>query len=410
MASGVITKVDSLQLSAAAPLVTSKAAIEVRTGIVAVIFEDADVLKCATYSCDSSGTLTKLDEETITGAGVALRVTSAVKIADGIAAFTYWNGSSPNFDGHVGTVAIASNGTITAAIIDVINYTGTAGKARITHAIGDFYAVGWSRNGTFLVTIEIDSSGNIAAALADSVVVNSSTSSDNSTHLQLSSGYVAVWYLDGLLAPDRMWVNTYSINVSTGALTAVDDAQWGTGVAGHRELWAFQISGTIRGVSYEEAFTSDGWVDTFDISDVGVVTTSLVDTFEYEPVQVRRWNSALSSGGIICLLFEDDDFFIQFKTVDVDSSGNIGDSIIDTETLNAVGFNTTDYPYLLLMENGVYVANYTDDGSALQVDSLTIGAGSIFPSQAITRVTNLIHRYVREGGVYTLEMSLGEVT
>lgn len=36
--------------------------------------------------------------------------------------------------------------------------------------------------------------------------------------------------------------------------------------------------------------------------------------------------------------------------------------------------------------------------------------GSIFPTEAITRVTNIIHRYNREEGVYTLEMALGEVT
>ena len=40
------------------------------------------------------------------------------------------------------------------------------------------------------------------------------------------------------------------------------------------------------------------------------------------------------------------------------------------------------------------------------------GGGSIFPTDAITRVTNLIHRYSRLGGrvSYTLEMNLGEVT
>ncbi len=36
--------------------------------------------------------------------------------------------------------------------------------------------------------------------------------------------------------------------------------------------------------------------------------------------------------------------------------------------------------------------------------------GAIFPTETITRVTNLIHRYNRKGGVYTLEMALGEVT
>ncbi len=35
---------------------------------------------------------------------------------------------------------------------------------------------------------------------------------------------------------------------------------------------------------------------------------------------------------------------------------------------------------------------------------------TIFPTQAITRVTNLIHRFNRTAGIYTLECALGEVT
>lgn len=38
------------------------------------------------------------------------------------------------------------------------------------------------------------------------------------------------------------------------------------------------------------------------------------------------------------------------------------------------------------------------------------GGGTIFPAEAITRVTNLIHRYNRKEGTYTLELALGEVT
>ncbi len=38
------------------------------------------------------------------------------------------------------------------------------------------------------------------------------------------------------------------------------------------------------------------------------------------------------------------------------------------------------------------------------------GGAIVFPREAITRVTNLIHRYNRKEGVYTLELALGEVT
>ena len=39
-----------------------------------------------------------------------------------------------------------------------------------------------------------------------------------------------------------------------------------------------------------------------------------------------------------------------------------------------------------------------------------VGGIEVFPTQAITRVTNMIHRYVRANGLFTLEIQLGEVT
>ncbi len=39
-----------------------------------------------------------------------------------------------------------------------------------------------------------------------------------------------------------------------------------------------------------------------------------------------------------------------------------------------------------------------------------VGGIRVFPSQAITRVTNMIHRYVRANGLFILELQLGEVT
>ncbi len=54
----------------------------------------------------------------------------------------------------------------------------------------------------------------------------------------------------------------------------------------------------------------------------------------------------------------------------------------------------------------------SDDGSfRADLFFLSFAADTvIFPSESITRVTNIIHRYVRANSTFTLEMSLGEVT
>lgn len=65
-------------------------------------------------------------------------------------------------------------------------------------------------------------------------------------------------------------------------------------------------------------------------------------------------------------------------------------------------------------DSGVTWPNPTPDGDYMFEDWGDLGGsgegGAIYPTEAITRVTNLIHRYNRATGVYTLEMALGEVT
>jgi len=53
---------------------------------------------------------------------------------------------------------------------------------------------------------------------------------------------------------------------------------------------------------------------------------------------------------------------------------------------------------------------FVDDSITGSGATQTGGFGQLYPSEAITRVTNLVHRYNRELGVFTLEQSLGSVT
>ena len=59
-----------------------------------------------------------------------------------------------------------------------------------------------------------------------------------------------------------------------------------------------------------------------------------------------------------------------------------------------------------------YVRAYVTAGTTAYGNEVVFWAdkGTVYPSDAITRVTNLIHRYNRDEGVYDLELALGEVT
>lgn len=365
MAKGDIGILDTLKWSDKSD---SQIVVEARDGIYAVFFEDADTPKCATFRCGHNGVLTKLDEKTLTGITTCAIVFSAIKITEGICAFTYISKTPYPYFGSVSTVAIAADGTITAAVIDTLEFESSSCYASfIAHATGDIFAIVFSNYVTdrsWLVTVDIDSSGNIGAAIEDSAQITTSFSNVINI-LKIADGIVAIFYHQTGDATSK--VETRSI-ASDGTIGAVI----------HSSLWAdtweydlrpFHVSGTIYACSYREGFTSDGWVNTFNIAADGTITSVDIDSQEYETVKVKRWPVGAGGGGVACFFYPDDDSYGQFKTIDIDSSGDIGASVLDTETIDGV---YADYCHILKISSVLYLVVWTDNDSYGQVKSVSV--------------------------------------
>lgn len=89
----------------------------------------------------------------------------------------------------------------------------------------------------------------------------------------------------------------------------------------------------------------------------------------------------------------------------------------DKTTNGAVGLGAfTSSITGLSAETHYYIRAYgtngggTTYGGEVEIVTKESGGGKVFPALAITRVTNLIHRYNRAEAIYTLEVALGEVT
>lgn len=409
MALGNITKLDTLRWSIVAD---SDIIIEVRDGIIAAFYDNYNVgaydIGCATFSCDSAGNLAKLDEKTLTGTDVCAIVFSAIKISDGIAAFTAIDHTSP-YDGWIATVAIAANGIITAAVIDTLEFTTDSYYHSIAHAIGDIYVIGWEKsslNRSWLCTVDIDSSGNIGSVL-DSVQPVDDYGQAIPV-VKIANGIIAYW----CFPEGDYWslLETRSIAADGTIGAVIDTADWS--YAGHYDMRAFHVSGTIYACSYREAYTSDGWVNTFGIAANGTITTVDIDTFEYEDYTIDRFPVGAAGGGIAIFFYPTEEQVDPWghpglaKIVDIDSSGNIGAAILDTETIDGV---FADYTQIIKLSDTLYVVSWIDDDGYGQAASLQVAAATVYPSDAITRVTNLIHRYDRAKNSYTLELALGDV-
>ncbi len=366
MALGTITILDTLKWSESSG---SQVAVEVRDGIIAVIFQtwDADfIVKCATFSYDGSGNLVKLDEGTLTGMAVtATIIYGIIKIADGILAFT-------DNDGYVCTVAIAANGTITTAILDELQFRADANCSEpfICHGTGDMWVISYYDpvgDDSYITTVEIDSSGAIAAAVAVTQQISIGFS-NNINSIKIADGKIAIFFADG--NDNLAHVETRTIS-GIGAISAIiDSSTWSD--ESQYDLRPFHITGTIYACSYRDGTDGGGWINTFNIAADGTITTVDIDSFNYEPAAggvPGRWATGGYGSGVAIVFYPDVNDYAQAKTVDIDGSGNIGASVLDTETVDNV---FADYTHLIKVSETMYIVIWSDDDVYGQAASLSV--------------------------------------
>ena len=379
MALGTITVLDTLQYSAYSE---GGQAIEVRSGIIAIVFVGASTTaKCATFSYTSAGVLTKLDEKTITGIAVCASVDGIIKITDGILAFTYnsvaglWSSGAKL---SLATININASGIITAASIDTLElydsnyfsvYAGIVQATGTTYAIA--FAVGGVTPGTtdssWLVTIDIDSSGNIGAALLDSQVITTSFSRTNSI-VKIADGVVALFYHETGDAANTVETRSIDANGIIGAV--IGTSAWSN--ERHYDLRPFYITGTIYACAYRDGSTGEGTVNTFNIAVGGTINNVDIDTFQFEATSIPIEQQELSAnygGGIACFFYPDGSAYGQFKTLSIDSSGNIGASVLDTETIDGVFAGAT---ILVKVSDTLFISLWDDNSGYGQASSLSI--------------------------------------
>jgi hypothetical protein len=151
-----------------------------------------------------------------------------------------------------------------------------------------------------------------------------------------------------------------------------------------------RISGNVYGISYADS-DSDGQVKTLTIANTGAITKSWIDTLEFAPANTVSYlklftvmNASVygvackdTSGGLI-------------RTMNISSTGTIGDAIIDTFTFDVDCFW---YPTVLYVNKSYYLIVYPGpdtggsfiyDGWSKTVTILTNWASPAFSSSSPT--------------------------
>lgn len=374
-----------------------------------------------------------------------------IHISGNIYAIAY---GGPFSDGFVCTLSIDTAGNVGAAVIDSLEFdTSACISPKICHISGDVYAIFYEGNECIgIVTVEIDSEGNIGAAVIDSF-----TSTDTGSN---------VAWCDPIHVSGDVYAVSYNDNSFQGRLMTVEIDTSGNIGASEIDTFTFDsrglctsivnISGTMYAIAYQGA-DSDGWISTIVIANDGTIADAVTAKGEFEPTLASYMRMIHIYGNIygICCAGEGNDGYI--KTVTISDAGAIS-SVIDSLEFDAV---KAVFPHMVRVGGSTYAVVYQDTSSYGVMKTFTIssagaisevlatstfdssrglepfaklipGSGGIlavaysgpdtdgfvktmavtsdskgYPVEAITRVTSIVHRFDR--GTYTLELGLGEV-
>ncbi len=278
-------------------------------------------------------------------------------------------------DGFLDTIEIDTNGSITPSVIDSLEFDTAQGRyPDLLHISGDVYAVAYSGNGNdgFLKTVEIDTSGNITNTVIDTLEFDTGQALFPDI-VHISGNFYAIAYQgprnDG-------WLKTVEIDTSGNITNSTVDS-WEYDTGNGREPSMINVSGTTFAI-VSRGGGGDGFVDTITISSSGVITKSIIDTLEYDTAYGGLPNIINISGDIYAIVYRGNGDDGWLKTIDIDSSGNITNTVVDSlefdsadgryaEIINATG------DFYLIVYRGV-----NSDGFVSLVDIDTSGnVGSV---------------------------------
>lgn len=188
----------------------------------------------------------------------------------------------PGADGFMKTVTISSGGTITTPENDSFEFDTVNGEFPYVEAIDtDTFAVFYDGGGTdgFVQTVSIDGSGDIASLIIDQFEFDTTFAYE--PHLVNVSGsmYAIAYEGDG----DDGFLVTIDIASDGNIAAAVTDSfEYQTTFA--EEPYLAYVSGESYAIAYEGP-DNDGFVSIVNMDSAGNITTPLVDTFEFDAAQ-----------------------------------------------------------------------------------------------------------------------------
>jgi hypothetical protein len=259
-------------------------------------------------------------------------------------------------DGFLKTVEIASDGQITNAAIDTLEFdTANGYEPTMAHVTGNIYAIAYRGSGSdgFVKTAEISAAGQITNSVIDTLEFD--TANGFTPYIiQVASTIYAVAYRG---TGNDGFIKTIEI-ASDGQITnaVIDSLEFDT--AACYEPCVVQVAGEYYAIAYRGP-GNDGFAKTVQIASDGQIANAVVGSLEFDTAYCVTPDMVQVSSDLYAIAYRGsgNDGFL--KTVPIDSNGQI-DAVVDT-----LEFDTADCyePDIIQAGGDVYAIAYRGTGS-----------------------------------------------
>ena len=254
--------------------------------------------------------------------------------------------------GIIKTVTIDAAGNISNTIDELRFINSNCSDPTIVQVSNDIFAVthtGPGNNG-FIITVQIAADGQISNQIID-VLEFDGTNGGQPDLIHISGETYAIVY-QGPGGSGK--ITTVTIDSSTGQIsnTVIDTLTFETGNCVLPDV--IQVSGEYYAIAYQGP-DDDGFVKTIQIAPDGEISNTPIDSLEFDTDTGIEPVIATDGSGIFAVAYRgpDDDGF--FKTISIDSSGQISNSVLDT-----IEFETDACfePDMVAIGTGLYLIAY----------------------------------------------------
>lgn len=299
---------------------------------------------------------------------------SVITINAGVVAVAY---SGVGFDGWIRTFAVDSAGNIGDSEIDHLEFDASTGHwPSICHVQDDIYAIAYTSatNQGKLVTVSIDSAGNISNAVLDSWIYESTQGTYNST-IKITDGIIAV-------------ANSETGDIGNVFTCAISDA----GVITKSRIDELDFAGATitakqiihgRGTKYAIVYTgpgNDGFICSLDIANDGTISNTVIDSLEFAVSDGTYPRVAVIGEGILAIVSRDYWADGWLYTISIDADGNISDAVLDSWEFDPV---SGSYPDIVKVSDTVATIVWSDAANHGQALSVTISDAGVITKTAI---------------------------